>query len=67
MSITIAFGAIVMLLLFPSCGGKEKKLGEAITMLTNGWYTTARSLPIGLLKKGSIWNSSILCLMWMPV
>ena len=31
MSITIAFGAIVMLLLFPSCGGKEKKLGEAIT------------------------------------
>src|SRR5699024_1175174 len=31
MSITIAFGVIVMLLLFPSCGGKEKKLGEAIT------------------------------------
>ena len=31
MSITIAFGAIVMLLLFPSGGGKEKKLGEAIT------------------------------------
>ena len=31
MSITIAFGAIVMLLLFPSCVGKEKKLGEAIT------------------------------------
>ena len=31
MSITIAFGAIVMLLLFPSCGGKEKKPGEAIT------------------------------------
>ena len=31
MSITIAFGAIVMLLLFSSCGGKEKKLGEAIT------------------------------------
>ena len=31
MSITIAFGAIVMLLLFTSCGGKEKKLGEAIT------------------------------------
>ena len=31
MSITIAFGVIVMLLLFPSCGGKEKKFGEAIT------------------------------------
>ena len=31
MRITIAFGSIVMLLLFPSCGVKEKKLGEAIT------------------------------------
>lgn len=31
MSITIAFGAIVMLLLFSSCGGKKKELGEAIT------------------------------------
>lgn len=31
MSITIAFGAIVMLLLFSSCGGKKKVMGEAIT------------------------------------
>jgi putative lipoprotein len=31
MSITIVLGAIVMLLLFPSCGGKKKELGEAIT------------------------------------
>ena len=31
MSITIVFGAIVMLLLFSSCGGKKKELGEAIT------------------------------------
>ena len=31
MSITIAFGVIVMLLLFPSCGGQEKKLGVALT------------------------------------
>ena len=31
MSITIDFGVIVMLLLFTSCGGKEKNLGEAIT------------------------------------
>lgn len=30
-SITIVLGAIVMLLLFPSCGGKKKELGEAIT------------------------------------
>lgn len=30
-SITIAVKAIVMLLLFSSCGGKEKKLGKAIT------------------------------------
>lgn len=31
MSITIVLGAIVMLLLFSSCGGKKKELGEAIT------------------------------------
>lgn len=31
LSITIVFGAIVMLLLFSSCGGKKKELGEAIT------------------------------------
>lgn len=31
MSITIAFGAIVMLLLFSSCGGKKKAMGDAIT------------------------------------
>ena len=31
MSITIVLGAIVMLLLFSSCGGKNKELGEAIT------------------------------------
>ena len=31
MSITIVLGAIVMLLLFPSCGSRDKKLGEAIT------------------------------------
>lgn len=30
MSITIVFGAIVMLLLFSSCGGKKKALAEAI-------------------------------------
>lgn len=30
-SITIAFGAIVMLLLFSSCDGKKKDIGEAIT------------------------------------
>lgn len=30
-SITIAFGAIVMLLLFSSCDGKKKAIGEAIT------------------------------------
>lgn len=31
MSITIVLGTIVMLLLFPSCGGKTKVVGEAIT------------------------------------
>ena len=31
MSISIVLGAIVMLLLFSSCGGKKKELGEAIT------------------------------------
>ncbi|WP_455584249.1 LPS export ABC transporter periplasmic protein LptC [Bacteroides sp.] len=31
MSITIVLGAIVMLLLFPSCGGKKAELGDAIT------------------------------------
>lgn len=31
MSITVAFGAIVMLLLFSSCDGKKKEVGEAIT------------------------------------
>lgn len=31
MSITITFGAIVMLLLFSSCDGKKKVVGEAIT------------------------------------
>lgn len=31
MSITIVLGAIVMLLLFSSCGGKKKEIGEAIT------------------------------------
>ncbi|WP_294538174.1 LPS export ABC transporter periplasmic protein LptC [uncultured Bacteroides sp.] len=31
LSITIVLGAIVMLLLFPSCGGKKKAVGEAIT------------------------------------
>lgn len=31
MSITIVFGTIVMLLLFPSCGGNKKVTGEAIT------------------------------------
>lgn len=31
MSITIVLGTIVMLLLFPSCGGKTKAVGEAIT------------------------------------
>lgn len=31
MSITIVLGAIVMLLLFSSCGGRKKVLGEAIT------------------------------------
>ncbi|KAB4313003.1 LPS export ABC transporter periplasmic protein LptC, partial [Bacteroides thetaiotaomicron] len=31
MSITIAFGAIVMLLSFSSCGGKKKTVGDAIT------------------------------------
>lgn len=31
MSITIVFGAIVMLLLFSSCGGKKKAMAEAIT------------------------------------
>ena len=30
-SITIAFGAIVMLLSFSSCGGKKNALGDAIT------------------------------------
>lgn len=30
-SITIAFGAVVMLLLFSSCSGGKKELGEAIT------------------------------------
>ena len=30
-SITIAFGAIVMLLSFSSCGGKKKTVGDAIT------------------------------------
>ena len=31
MSITIVLGTIVMLLLFPSCSGKSKAIGEAIT------------------------------------
>ena len=31
MSITIVFGAIVMLLLFPSCKGEKKQFGTAIT------------------------------------
>lgn len=31
MSITITLGVIVMLLLFSSCGGKKKSMGEAIT------------------------------------
>lgn len=31
MSITIVFGAIVMLLLFSSCGGKKKAMADAIT------------------------------------
>ena len=31
MSITIVLGTIVMLLLFPSCGGKKKITGNAIT------------------------------------
>ena len=31
MSITIACGAVVMLLLFSSCGGKKKAMGDAIT------------------------------------
>lgn len=31
MSITIVFGAIVMLLLFSSCGGKKKVMADAIT------------------------------------
>ena len=31
MSITIVLGTIAMLLLFSSCGGKKKELGEAIT------------------------------------
>ena len=31
MSITIVLGTIVMLLLFPSCGGKKKITGDAIT------------------------------------
>ena len=31
LSITIAFGAVVMLLLFSSCSGKKKELGDAIT------------------------------------
>lgn len=31
MGITITFGAIVMLLLLSSCGGKQKAMGEAIT------------------------------------
>ena len=30
-SITIVFGAMVMLLLFSSCSGKKKELGDAIT------------------------------------
>lgn len=30
-SITITFGVIVMLLLFSSCGGKQKAVGDAIT------------------------------------
>lgn len=46
MSITIAFGAIVMLLLFSSCDGNKKVVGEAITerdslpsMMTTGVVT----------------------------
>lgn len=31
MSITVAFGAIVMLLSFSSCGGTKKEMGKAIT------------------------------------
>ena len=31
MSITIVLGTIVMLLLFSSCSGKKKELGDAIT------------------------------------
>ncbi len=30
-SITIVLGAMVMLLLFSSCSGKKKELGDAIT------------------------------------
>lgn len=31
LSITIAFGAVVMLLLFSACSGRNKEMGEAIT------------------------------------
>ena len=31
LSITIAFGAVVMLLLFSACSGRHKDLGNAIT------------------------------------
>ena len=33
-SITIVLGAMVMLLLFSSCSGKKKELGDAITAVS---------------------------------
>ena len=50
-SITIAFGAIVMLLSFSSCGGKKNTLGDAITerdslpVNTEEWTVYDRKKP----------------------
>ena len=58
-SITIAFGAIVMLLSFSSCGGKKNALGDAIT--------ERDSLPVKLIgnvdiqnRKGERFNTELL-------
>ena len=52
-SITIVLGAMVMLLLFSSCSGKKKELGDAITerdpmavMDTRGYTTTASDYSV---------------------
>ena len=53
LSITIACGAVVMLLLFSACSGRHKDMGDAIT--------ERDSLPVNWIRKESLTWSLIRC------